>query len=238
MQAEGDGGRFLDREAVDVAPRREWTLIQHIKDWHTSGSILPSSRHLVARLLAGVDFASARNIAELGPGTGCVTREILRRMRPDARLVSLELNPVFVESCRSIPDPRLIVRCSCASRLPDVLEKEGIEGVDAVVSSLPLGMMDDDMVVRILQASRESLRPGGTFVQYQYSLSRHWAMKALYPSITVRFTPFNVPPAFVYTCDTRPPASRPGRWGLVPAALGTGAVTLLAVISRTVHNLL
>jgi phospholipid N-methyltransferase len=238
LQAEGDGGRLFDREAADVAPRGEPTLIQHVKDWRTSGSILPSSRRLVARLLKGVDFSSARNIAELGPGTGCVTREILRRMRPEARLVSLELNPVFVEACRRIADSRLTMRCSCASRLPEVLEEEGIEGVDAVVSSLPLGMMDDGMVVRVLQASRESLRPGGTFVQYQYSLSRHWGMEALFPSVTVRFTPFNVPPAFVYTCETRPPDSRPGRWGLVPAAVGAGAVTLLAVVSRTVHNLL
>jgi phospholipid N-methyltransferase len=238
LPAEGDGGRFFDREVVDVTPGREATLIQHIKDWHTSGAVLPSSRSLVARLLAGVDFPSARSIAELGPGTGCVTREILERMHPEARLVSLELNPVFVESCRSIPDSRLTVRCSCASRLPEVLDEEGIEGVDAVVSSLPLGMMDDDMVVRILRASRESLRPDGTFVQYQYSLSRHWGMKALYPSVAVRFTPFNVPPAFVYTCSTRPPDSRPGGWGLVPAATGAAAVTLLATVSRTVHNLL
>jgi len=37
----------------------------------------------------GIDFAHARVIVEFGVGTGCVTREILRRMRPDARLVAV-----------------------------------------------------------------------------------------------------------------------------------------------------
>jgi phospholipid N-methyltransferase len=198
---------------------------------------MPSSARLVRRLVSGVDFSSARNLVELGPGTGCVTREILRRMRPDARLISLEVNPVFVEQCRRIDDPRLTVREACASSLPEILAEEGIGAADVVVSSLPLGMMDDELVERILNASRVGLRPGGRFVQYQYMLSHYAQVRAHYPSVALGFTALNVPPAFVYTCGTR--AGEFGqRWRRpLLASAYTGVATMLVMVARAVTSL-
>ncbi|MCJ7629130.1 MAG: hypothetical protein MUO50_12180 [Longimicrobiales bacterium] len=72
-----------------------------------------------------MDYNRALHIVELGVGTGCVTRELLKRMRPDARLISLEINEIFVEQCRSIRDERLVLRHSCATLLSQVLEEEG-----------------------------------------------------------------------------------------------------------------
>ena len=39
-------------------------------------------------------------ILEVGPGTGPVTREILRVLLPDDRLVAVEINPKFVRHLR------------------------------------------------------------------------------------------------------------------------------------------
>lgn len=198
---------------------------------------MPSSTRLVRRLLAGVDFSTASSIVELGPGDGCVTREILRRMRPEARLLALEINPVFVEQCRRINDPRLILRSACASRLPELLEEEGMEKADAVISSLPLAMMDDELVERILQASREALVSDGRFVQYQYSLSDHARVKAHYPSLTLGFTPLNVPPAFVYTCTKRPAEAANAvvrRRRPMLAVAYAGALAVAVVMARAV----
>jgi phospholipid N-methyltransferase len=181
--------------------REESALNKHIASIRTSGTILPSSRFLVKRLADGVDFENARFIAELGVGDGCVTRELLRRMRPDARLVSLEINPVFVEEGRRIPDSRLTVVQACATDLPRILREEGIGGVDAVVSSLPLSIMDAEVVDRVLENSRASLRDEGRFVQYQYSLSNHDRLSRGYRDVAVGFTMLNVPPAFVFTCS-------------------------------------
>ena len=42
---------------------------------------------------------------EYGPGVGVITAEILRRMRSDALLIVIELNPDFVTHLRaSFPD--------------------------------------------------------------------------------------------------------------------------------------
>ncbi|NJD19028.1 MAG: methyltransferase domain-containing protein [Gemmatimonadetes bacterium] len=214
-------------------------LIQHIKSIRTSGTILPSSGFLVRRLADGVDFARARDVVELGVGTGCVTRELLRRMHPDARLLSLDVNPAFIEACRSIRDPRLTLRQACASQLPRVLEEEGLDGVDAVVSSLPLSLMDPDVVDRILDVSQACLRPDGRFIQYQYSLSNHPRMTERYGEVAVGLTLLNVPPAFVYRCAREPVAgsAHPFRARPSVASLYAAVLAAVALVIRTYQQL-
>lgn len=209
-------------------------MIHHIKSIRTSGTIVPSSTFLVGRLLEGVDFATARNLVELGTGTGCVTREILRRMRPDARLISLEINPVFLEVCRELGDGRLRLVEGCATELPRILRDEGMEGVDAVVSSLPLSLMDEWVVDRILDGVQASLGPGGVFTQYQYSMSNHARLTSRYRHVAVKFALANVPPAFVFACTQRRLAASASRrrvptlGSLYAAALAAVAVAVRA----------
>ncbi|HUX32509.1 MAG TPA: methyltransferase domain-containing protein [Gemmatimonadaceae bacterium] len=218
--------------------RKEHPLIKHITSIRTSGTIMPSSRYLVNRLLAGIDFTRAVDIVELGIGTGCVTRAILKRMRPDARLISLEINPAFVEVGHRIGDPRLTVRHACASALPMVLAEEGIEQVDAVVSSLPLKIMDQTVVDRILDVSRECLRPDGRFHQYQYSLSHYPKLADRYADVGVRFTMRNTPPAFVYECTgTHGHAPVPVRLRPSVAAVYASALSAAAMMIRVVQEI-
>ncbi len=212
-------------------------MIEHITSIRVSGTVTSSSRFLVDRLLAGIDFERARTLVELGPGDGCVTREILQRMHPDARLVALEVNPAFVEMGRRIPDPRLVVRQACASALPEVLREEGLDGVDAIVSSLPLSIIDDELVRRILDVSKASLRPRGRFHQYQYSLSGYSRLARRYGSVQVGFTLLNAPPAFVYACAMgsgrarRQPRVRP-----YVASFYAGALTAIAMLLRVLRG--
>ncbi|HET7633039.1 MAG TPA: methyltransferase domain-containing protein [Gemmatimonadaceae bacterium] len=213
-------------------------MLKHIANIKTSGTIVSSSRYLVRRLLAGIDFTTARHIVEFGVGTGCVTREILRRMRPDARLISLEVNPTFIEDVgRRIHDRRLTLRVECASRLATVLEEEGIDAVDAVVSSLPLRIMDDALVDRILDVSRAVLKPGGRFHQYQYSLASYAKLADRYAQVGVRFTLFNTPPAFVYAC-TGTDGCSPVPLRLRPSvgSVYAGALAAAATMIRAVHD--
>ncbi len=58
-------------------------------------SIMPSSRALVERVSDKIDFNKARVIAEYGPGEGVHTREIARRMGPDAQLLIFEVDAAF-----------------------------------------------------------------------------------------------------------------------------------------------
>lgn len=188
------------------------SLMKHLQHVKTSGTIVRSSPFLISRLLRAIDFEQACTIVQLGVGTGCITRELLKRMRPDATLVSVELNEVFVEEGARIRDDRLVLRHDCASRLPAILRALDLHEVDYVVSSLPLAIMDETLVGRILRVSQDSLAPGGMFLQYQYSLKQRAALERAFGDVRVGFTLANIPPAFVYECS-------PQGGGLVP---GTG----------------
>src|SRR5580698_5987624 len=82
-------------------------------------SIIPSSRTLIRRVAAKMDFSQPRVIAEYGPGEGCHTREIARRMHPESRLILFELDPEFAEHLKDQfrGDERVVVLNSDASHL-------------------------------------------------------------------------------------------------------------------------
>lgn len=174
--------------------------IKLIKNIKTSGTITPSSKNLVRRMLAPIDFSSARCIVELGPGNGCLTRSLLKRMHPDCVLVCLEVNNEFVAQLNSVEDARLHVYNACASSIREILDGLGLDQVDYVVSSLPLAIIDDEVVANILAEVKSNLKEGGRFLQYQYSLANYSDVKPIFSDVKLRFTLRNMPPAFVYEC--------------------------------------
>ena len=174
--------------------------IRLIKSFKTSGTITPSSPRLIKRLLAPIDFQSSQCIIELGPGNGCVTKALLDRMNDDCQLICFELNPEFVTELSLIDDPRLKIVNACASSIRECLDDLSIGQVDHVVSSLPLALIDSEMVDTILQSVGNNLKTGGYFQQYQYSLKNYSDMKPMFSDVKLRFTLRNVPPAFVYEC--------------------------------------
>ncbi|MFD8717392.1 rRNA adenine N-6-methyltransferase family protein [Streptomyces sp. NPDC059629] len=61
----------------------------------TTGAMAASSRRLARAMTQHTGLETARLVVELGPGTGVFTREILRQLPADGRLVAIELNPVL-----------------------------------------------------------------------------------------------------------------------------------------------
>jgi phospholipid N-methyltransferase len=182
------------------APFKFSDSIKLIRNIKTTGTVAPSSQVLIKRLLAPIDFGSARCVVELGPGNGCVTRALLSRMHADAILVCVEVNSEFATHLRTLNDPRLHVYNVCASSIGDVMAELNVEDLDHVVSSLPLALIDDDVVERILANVGSALREGGRFLQYQYSLNNYSELKPRFKDVKLRFTLRNMPPAFVYEC--------------------------------------
>src|ERR671939_135766 len=83
-----------------------WGFIRHPK---AVGSVVPSSRYLASAVARAVP-REARCVAELGPGTGPITRALLARLGPEAALLALEIDPGFCTVLRrALPDHRLRV---------------------------------------------------------------------------------------------------------------------------------
>ena len=161
-------------------------------------SIVPSSKALVERVADKIDFARARIIAEYGPGEGVHSREIARRMRPDARLLLFELDPAFSRDLERqfADDPRVHVINLDAARLPSELRRRGIRHCDYILSGIPFSILKIDKKRALLRKTHDALAPGGRFIIYQVTneLKQHAGLFARAES--EYFLP-NIPPMFV-----------------------------------------
>ncbi|MEB3197798.1 MAG: methyltransferase domain-containing protein [Candidatus Sericytochromatia bacterium] len=165
------------------------------------GSLLPSGPYLVRALLDGVDFAQARTVVEYGPGTGVFTAEILRRLHPDARFLSIELMDDFYTALRArYDDPRMTLVKGSAADIADILAAHDLPAPDAIVSGLPFTSLPDPLVHQILTESCRVLAPGGRFLLYQYTRYLTGHLDQYFSAIESRWTLRNVPPAFSFVC--------------------------------------
>ncbi|HYG49295.1 MAG TPA: rRNA adenine N-6-methyltransferase family protein [Flavobacteriales bacterium] len=177
-------------------------LKEFFKEKKVVGAIAPSSKILVKTMLGKLDVENAKIIVEYGPGTGPFTIEVLRRMAPDAKLLVFETQESFCEILRDkIPaDPRLEIINDSAEKVGEYLHKFGFDHADIIISSLPFTVIPNPAKTNILNNTVKFLNRKGIFTQYQYSLNAHKLLKARFKNVKVKFSPFNLPPAFVYTC--------------------------------------
>ena len=131
------------------------------------GSIIPSSRYLERRIVDAAGTASVDVIVELGPGTGGVTRALLRAMPRHARLLSIEINPTFNKLVGKIKDHRLIAHLGSASDLREIISQYGLDPPNAIVSGIPFSTMNRSVGSKILETVSSLLPPNGRFVAYQ-----------------------------------------------------------------------
>jgi len=162
------------------------------------GSIIPSSRFLERRIVREAGAERAEAIVELGPGTGGTTRALLRAMRPDARLLGIELQPRFVKLLRELPDPRLSVHEGSAAQLAAALELADFPAPDVVLSGIPFSTIPQGVGMAIVRAVHASLRPGGRFVAYQVRDRVETLGERVFGAARVQRELRNVPPMRVY----------------------------------------
>lgn len=156
------------RDSVDDEARSHLVFIREfLRHPRQVQSVIPSSQFLRRRIVQAAAAPSSRFIVELGPGTGATTRALLRAMAPDARLLSVEINPTLHGLVSRIRDPRLIAHRGDASELAGILSAYGLPAPDAVVSGIPFSAIDRDTGSRIVGAIAALLAPGGRFVAYQ-----------------------------------------------------------------------
>ncbi|WP_440995833.1 class I SAM-dependent methyltransferase [Arhodomonas sp. SL1] len=165
------------------------------------GSIIPSSRHLIERLLAPVDWSRAKRVVEYGPGVATFTRALLERMPEDGELLVIELNEDFAHYVRErIHDPRLTVAHASAGELDRWMERLGWEGIDYIVSGIPFSTMPAHVRDEILRKTRDGLAEEGEFLVFQFSNAVFPYLKENFDEVDRGFELRNIPPAHCYRC--------------------------------------
>ncbi|MGD1080074.1 MAG: rRNA adenine N-6-methyltransferase family protein [Candidatus Sulfotelmatobacter sp.] len=165
------------------------------------GSVIPSSPFLVKDLMAQVDWNRARVLVEFGPGVGTITREALKRMRPDAVLVVIELNEDFVQYLRmTVCDPRLRVVHGSAAHVRRILAEQGIASADYIISSIPYSLIPEPLRQEIVTESRHALKAEGSLLVFQYNRTLLPCLRSSFSSVKLNFQLFNILPALIFHC--------------------------------------
>ncbi|GAC1471455.1 MAG: rRNA adenine N-6-methyltransferase family protein [Chloroflexota bacterium] len=167
------------------------------------GSVTPSSSYLVNTLFSLADVPSAREIVELGPGTGPFTAGLLTRMPADGRLMCVERDPDLADHLRSrFTDARLIVVTGDAQELAGLLPEHGFGArVPLIVSGLPFTSLPDAVRDAIMRAIVSSLDPQGDFLLYQYSYAMRARLRERFTRVESRWEVRNIPPAVCMRCN-------------------------------------
>ena len=172
------------------------------------GSIIPSSRVLIERMLKPVDWKRTRLFVEYGPGVGTFTRPILDKMGDDSTLIAIDTNSDFIKFLsKSIDDPRLVAVTGSAADVQKIVAEAGFDHADYVLSGIPFSTLPPGLGDDIAQATSKVLRPGGAFLVYQFSPKVFDFIEPWFERIERGFEWVNVPPARLFWAYKDKPGS-------------------------------
>ncbi len=194
------GHRRLERRLDRRSSNPQWEFLRgFIKNPVMVGSIIPSSKVLIEKMLRPVDWENTKLFVEYGPGVGTFTRPVLERLASDAKLVTIDTNPDFTHYLKeSINDPRLVPVTGSAADVEAILADRGLGEADYVLSGLPFSTLPPGVGDAIAEATAKVIRTGGAFLVYQFSPKVKEFIQPHFDRIERGFEWMNVPPATLF----------------------------------------
>jgi len=173
-----------------------------LKSLKQSGTISPSSKYLIGKIIRDIDFREGQTIVEFGTGNGCITEVLLNNMMPNSQLHSFELNTNFwrfsQDKFKGVDN--LKIHNLNAVSYDEIEALSQANSIDYFVSSLPLTLLNNKDIDILMNKVKCSLKEDGKFIQYQYSLDKFAYLKRQFDQVQRSYTLLNFPPAFVYCC--------------------------------------
>jgi phosphatidylethanolamine/phosphatidyl-N-methylethanolamine N-methyltransferase len=138
------------------------------------GAVAPSTSKLgdsLSKFLQERTGNEPWTVLEVGPGTGTVTKRILKALRPGDQLTLVEVNDQFCklldQKARTrwkhlLKDVHFRIECC---QLEDL---DSSQKYDYVISALPLNNFSYDEVKKILDHYQTLLKPGGKLSYFEY----------------------------------------------------------------------
>jgi len=137
-----------------------------------NGSIVPSSPRLTEAMIAGLPWDRIGTLVELGPGVGTFTDAIMARVRPDARVILVEVDPGYAAHLAARHGARATVERASAADLDAILARHRIDTPDCIVSGLPLASLPVAVSGRIADHIRRYVGRGTIYRSFTYRPGR------------------------------------------------------------------
>jgi len=194
-------GRLSLHGAQVSGPVNDWlNFVQRMaRNPRAIGAISPASAALAEAMAAQVDYSLPGRALELGPGTGAVTKALVRRGMGPESVVAIEADATFARLLRA-RFPGLEVVEGDAT---DARRLERLGPFNAIISSLPLLNFPNHERVALVRELLRLVPPGVPFVQYSYGvkppLPRSADLKVTLAAKVWR----NLPPARIWVFQTR-----------------------------------
>ena len=168
-----------------------------------TGAIAPSSDMLAEAMVRALDPADEITILELGPGTGVMTRALIKAGVREDQLILSELSSDFCKELQNqFPQARILNE--------DAVEtvkslRQSLSGKCAVISSLPLRNFSGKQRRQLAREIAKLIGPDHRYVQFTYRwFGRPVSSKALQARKVERVLG-NLPPATVWSYRARTP---------------------------------
>jgi phosphatidylethanolamine/phosphatidyl-N-methylethanolamine N-methyltransferase len=193
-----------DKKPEQRLSNREF-LRSFFQDYKTVGAVRETSSGVAQKICQLANIPECSRVAELGCGTGPITREILKQLPEESVLWGYEIHEPFAEHLRStITDPRFTLFEESATHLVKHRNDRQLPPFDAIISTIPFSYLSHQQSTGLLNAVVDSLSDDGRFVALQYHptylpplLRKH------FDNVTRDIYLWNVPPANLFT-GTRP----------------------------------
>ncbi len=188
-----------NNSSAEFADSKFMGYVKVFMDDPSVAAVTPSSRFLVNRTVKAMDLEHAQVIVEYGAARGVMTRRILEKMRPDAKLLAIEFNAALYAELKKITDPRLTTIAGDVREIENILLAHGLSKADVIVSGVPFAFFSGRVRHELLTKTSAILNPGGRFVAYQVTTHLIPMLPDYFSKVDTQFEVRNMPPHFVFT---------------------------------------
>lgn len=193
-----------DEEMLSISERLQERLVffsTFLRSPGQMGSVTPSSKFLAMKMTQMVPWHQVRSVAELGAGTGAITKYIQAAASNDTKVLLFEKdNDLRKELSHQYTQYPSYID---ATQLQFAMQHEQIEQLDCIISGLPFFNFPQALRDQLIGQIISSLKDDGLFIAFQYSQQMKKQLSKYFDIKTVKFVPLNLPPAFVYVCTKR-----------------------------------
>ncbi len=175
-------------------------LSTFFRDLKNVASIVQTVPSAAKKIVDQLDFSKPVVVVEYGPGLGPVSGEVARRMSPTSRLILIEQNETFLLQLKEkfSHDERVVIVRGLAQNVAHIVKEHEVEGVDAVISSIPFSFFTPELANTIVRATAHVLKPEGIFLIFQFTHTIAKYLPLSFSRVKHFMIWWNIPPLTVY----------------------------------------